>query len=91
METEHKTSFMIMKMFYTYRLISTHFTLVLAVKGKGKYNNIFNVPLPAGTTSENYMNALDRVLDKLEKFKPEFLILVWALTQILLILWLNLN
>ena len=43
-------------------------------KEKGKYNNIFNVPLPAGTTSEKYMNALDRVLDKLEKFKPEFLI-----------------
>ena len=44
-------------------------------KEKGKHNNIFNVPLPAGTTSEKYMNALDRVLDKLEKFKPEFLIL----------------
>ena len=42
---------------------------------KGKYNNIFNVPLPAGTTSEKYMNALDRVLDKLVEFKPEFLIL----------------
>ncbi len=44
-------------------------------KEKGKYNNIFNVPLPAGTTSEEYMNALDRVLDELVKFKPEFLIL----------------
>ena len=44
-------------------------------KEKGKYNNIFNVPLPAGTTSEKYMNALDRVLDKLVEFKPEFLIL----------------
>ncbi len=42
---------------------------------KGKHNNIFNVPLPAGTTSEKYMNALDRVLDKLVEFKPEFLIL----------------
>ena len=46
-----------------------------AEKEKGKYNNIFNVPLPAGTTSEKYMNALDRVLDKLVEFKPEFLIL----------------
>ena len=44
-------------------------------KEKGKHNNIFNVPLPAGTTSEKYMNALDRVLDKLVEFKPEFLIL----------------
>jgi len=42
---------------------------------KGKHNNIFNVPLPGGTTSEKYMNALDRVLDKLVEFKPEFLIL----------------
>ena len=42
---------------------------------QGKHNNIFNVPLPAGTTSEKYMNALDRVLDKLVEFKPEFLIL----------------
>ena len=33
------------------------------------------MPLPAGTTSEKYMNALDRVLDKLVEFKPEFLIL----------------
>ena len=44
-------------------------------KEKGKYNNIFNIPLPAGTTSEKYMNALDRVLNKLVEFKPEFLIL----------------
>ena len=44
-------------------------------KEKGRHNNIFNVPLPAGTTSEKYMNALDRVLDKLVEFKPEFLIL----------------
>ena len=44
-------------------------------KEKGNHNNIFNVPLPAGTTSEEYMNALDRVLNKLKEFKPEFLIL----------------
>ena len=44
-------------------------------KEKGKHNNIFNVPLPAGTTPGKYMNALDRVLDKLVEFKPEFLIL----------------
>ena len=44
-------------------------------KEKGKHNNIFNVPLPAGTTSEKYMNALDRVWNKLVELKPEFLIL----------------
>ena len=44
-------------------------------KEKGSHNNIFNVPLPAGTNSEEYMNALDRVLKKLKEFKPEFLIL----------------
>ena len=43
-------------------------------KEKGNHNNIFNVPLPAGTTTEKYMNALDRVLDQLINFKPEFLI-----------------
>ncbi len=43
-------------------------------KEKGNYNNIFNVPLPAGTNTEKYMNALDKVLDKLVEFKPEFLI-----------------
>ena len=60
-------------------------------KEKGNYNNIFNVPLPAGTNTEKYMNALDKVLDKLVEFKPEFLILVWVLMQILLIHLLNLN
>ena len=43
-------------------------------KEKGNHNNIFNVPLPAGTNTEKYMNALDKVLDKLIEFKPEFLI-----------------
>ena len=43
-------------------------------KEKGNHNNIYNVPLPAGTNTERYMNALDRVLDQLVLFKPEFLI-----------------
>ena len=43
-------------------------------KEKGNHNNIYNVPLPAGTNTEKYMNALDRVLDQLVIFKPEFLI-----------------
>ena len=43
-------------------------------KEKGKYNNIFNIPLPAGTTSEEYLNAYEFVLKKLKKFKPEFIL-----------------
>ncbi len=39
---------------------------------KGKHNNIFNIPLPAGTTSEEYLNAYEFVLKKLKEFKPEF-------------------
>ena len=41
---------------------------------KGKYNNIFNVPLPAGTTSEEYLSAYEFVLKKLKEFKPEFIL-----------------
>jgi len=43
-------------------------------KEKGKHNNIFNIPLPAGTSSENYFDAYNHVLKKLDEFKPEFLI-----------------
>ena len=42
---------------------------------KGKYNNIFNIPLPAGTTSEEYLNAYEFVLKKISEFKPEFILL----------------
>ena len=42
---------------------------------KGKYNNIFNIPLPAGTTSEEYLNAYEFVLKKIDEFKPEFILL----------------
>ena len=41
---------------------------------KGKHNNILNIPLPAGTNSEEYMNAYEHVLKKLNEFKPEFLL-----------------
>ena len=41
---------------------------------KGKYNNIFNIPLPAGTTSEEFMNAYEFVLKKIKEFKPEFIL-----------------
>ena len=43
-------------------------------KDKGKYNNSLNIPLPAGTSSKEYFNALDRVLDRLVQFKPDFLL-----------------
>ena len=33
---------------------------------KGKYNNITNIPMEAGTNSEQYLNAYDRVLSKLK-------------------------
>ena len=44
-------------------------------KEKGKYNNIFNIPLPAGTTSEEYLNAYEFVLKRIKEFKPEFILL----------------
>ena len=43
-------------------------------KEKGKYNNIFNIPLEAGTTAAEYLNAYEHVLNKLKEFKPEFLL-----------------
>ena len=42
---------------------------------KGGYNNIFNIPLPAGTTSEEYLNAYEFVLKKINEFKPSFILL----------------
>ena len=41
---------------------------------KGKYNNVLNIPLPAGTNSEEYLNAYEHVLKKLIEFKPEFVL-----------------
>jgi acetoin utilization deacetylase AcuC-like enzyme len=43
-------------------------------KEKGKFNNILNIPLDAGTTAEEYLNAYEDVLNKLKEFKPEFLL-----------------
>jgi acetoin utilization deacetylase AcuC-like enzyme len=42
---------------------------------KGRHNNIFNIPLPAGTTSEEYLIAYEYVLKKIAEFKPEFILL----------------
>ena len=43
-------------------------------KERGKFNNILNIPLQAGTTSEQYLNAYENVLKKIKEFKPEFLL-----------------
>ena len=42
---------------------------------KGKFNNIYNIPLPAGTNSEEYLNAFEHALKKLKEFKPEFILI----------------
>ena len=41
---------------------------------KGKYNNILNIPLPAGTNSMQYMDAYEHVLKKLKSFQPQFIL-----------------
>jgi acetoin utilization deacetylase AcuC-like enzyme len=43
-------------------------------KETGKFNNILNIPLEAGTSAEQYLNAYENVLKKLKEFKPEFLL-----------------
>ena len=43
-------------------------------KEKGKYNNILNIPLPAGTKSSEYLDAYNHVLKKLQEFRPEYII-----------------
>ena len=43
-------------------------------KENGKFNNVLNIPLEAGTTSELYLNAYENVLNKIKQFKPEFLL-----------------
>ena len=42
---------------------------------KGKFDNIYNIPLPAGTNSEEYLNAFEHALKKLKEFKPEFILI----------------
>jgi acetoin utilization deacetylase AcuC-like enzyme len=43
-------------------------------KEKGNFNNILNIPLEAGTSPERYLNAYEKVLNKIKEFKPEFLL-----------------
>ncbi len=44
-------------------------------KEKGKFNNICNIPLPAGTNSEEYLNAFEFALKRLKEFQPEFVLI----------------
>ena len=53
--------------------VCTHLGCV-PLKDKGDFNNSLNIPLPAGTNSEEYFNAFDRVLERLINYKPDFLI-----------------
>ena len=43
-------------------------------KETGKYNNVLNIPLKAGTTGNEYLNAYESVLNKIQEFRPEFLL-----------------
>ncbi len=60
-------------------LISTHqypyYPGTGSEQEKGKFNNICNIPLPAGTSSEEYLIAFEFALKKLEKFNPEFVLI----------------
>ena len=46
-----------------------------AANEKGNKNNIFNVPLNAGTKSHEFLNAYDSIFKKLKEFKPNFILL----------------
>jgi acetoin utilization deacetylase AcuC-like enzyme len=75
METELKIFFIIMKKFYIFQCTQyPYYPGSGSEKEKGKFNNVFNIPLEAGTTAEEYLNAYDHVLNKLKEFKPEFLL-----------------
>ena len=41
----------------------------------GKFNNILNIPLDAGTNGNIFLNSYDEIFKKLKEFKPEFLLL----------------
>ena len=60
-------------------------------KEKGKFNNICNIPLPAGTNSEEYLNAFEFALKRLKEFQPEFVLISAGFDARMQILLLNLN
>jgi len=41
----------------------------------GKFNNILNIPLRIGTVSEEFFNSYKKVYDKLNEFRPQFILL----------------
>jgi acetoin utilization deacetylase AcuC-like enzyme len=41
----------------------------------GKFNNILNIPLKAGTVSKEFFNSYKKVYNKLNEFKPQFILL----------------
>ena len=41
----------------------------------GKYDNILNIPLKAETSSKEFFDSYKKVYDKLNEFKPEFILL----------------
>ena len=46
-----------------------------SVNEKGASNNILNIPLDSGTSSDVYFNSFENVLKKLKSFNPEFILL----------------
>jgi acetoin utilization deacetylase AcuC-like enzyme len=42
---------------------------------RGKYDNIFNIPLEAGTSSSLFLKEYEKVYEKLRVFKPECILL----------------
>ncbi len=43
-------------------------------KEAGKYNNVLNISLKAGTTGNEYLNAYESVLNKIQEFRPEYIL-----------------
>ena len=41
----------------------------------GKFNNILNIPLKAGTVSEEFFNSYKKVYERLNEFRPQFILL----------------
>jgi len=46
-----------------------------SINEKGVSNNILNIPLDPGTSSDVYFNSFEHVLKKLKSFNPEFILL----------------
>ena len=60
-------------------------------KEKGKFDNIFNIPLASGTTSNEYLNAYEHVLKKLKNLNLILFYFLQVLTLTKTIPWLTLS